>query len=97
MDENTWSNDPDKRLVFRASLKENKLRYETTPQNSKQNDWQLKTFQDWIENPNLSTPIISRYGECSQITQTLKYHSPALEKNYYISVTRNSTALSEQI
>ena len=38
MDENIWSNDPDKRLVFRASLKGNKLLCETTAQNSKQND-----------------------------------------------------------
>ena len=38
MDENIWSIDPDKRRVFRASLKENKLFYEITAQNSKQND-----------------------------------------------------------
>ena len=38
MDENIWSIDPDKRRVFRASLKENKLLYEITAQNSKQND-----------------------------------------------------------
>ena len=37
------------------------------------------------------------YGKCCHIMQALKYHSPALEKIYYNSVTRNSTALSEQI
>ena len=35
---NIWSNDLDKRLVFRAGLKENKLLDEITAQNSKQND-----------------------------------------------------------
>ena len=35
MDENILSTDLDKRPVFRTSLKENKLLYETTAQNSK--------------------------------------------------------------